>query len=62
MYEVPVVLLAFKLLSRFFTFPFGIAKSSERNPFSDIKCNKEKVCVNFKVQSITLHVFKLFLT
>lgn len=46
-YEVPVVLLAFQLLSGCLPLPFGIAKSSGvRNPFSAIKCKKEKVCIN----------------
>lgn len=63
LYEMPVVLLAFQLLSGCLALTFGIAKSNGvRNPFSAIKCKKEKACIDLGKVTNWTYVFKLFWT
>lgn len=62
-YKILVVFLPFQLLIGCLPLPLGIAKSSGvRNPFSAIKCKKEKSCINLCKVTDRTYVFKLFWT
>lgn len=62
-YKMLVVFLPFQLLIGCLPLPLGIAKSSGvRNPFSAIKCKREKSCINLCKVTDWTYVFKLFWT